>query len=309
MIRRSPAEVYIKYLIVHPDGYGDEAIIELLRLKQLDFLSPGYLRRLRLGLHPPIPFRPDDRFHRPSNRFLAAHRIHYLFRPDEAMEQADAILNNPRAKEVVETMLITADMPGLIAHRVNSLGLGCSVKTVERYGFFYFNTELVDSTELSALMRLRTDFVDPNSDEYDDQMRAAMKKSGYRDPRRLAADHPMRPLAGVMNRMRMGFMPSSLELARLASSVRVMCLTQAASAAILGGPRSATEARDFTTAASQITELLNNIGSPDSELQKELQMLALKTDEGAVPYIGELTSGSHTADVQPLASRETTDVE
>lgn len=309
MIRCSPAEVFIKYLIVHPDGYGDEAIIDLLRLKQLDFLSPSYIRRLRLGLHPPVPFRPDDRFHRPSNRFITAHRIYYLFRPDDAMEQANIILGHPRAKEVMETMLITADMPGLIAHRIQSLGLECSVRTVERYGHFYFNAELVDSTELSALMRLRTDFVDPNSDEYEDQMRAAMKKSGYRDPRRLAADHPMRPLAGVMNRMRMGFMPTSLELARLASSVRVMCMTQVASAAMLGGSRSATEARDFATAASQITELLNNIGSPDSELQKELQMLALKTDDGAVPYIGELTSGSHTVDVQPLDNREAVDGE
>jgi hypothetical protein len=307
MIRHSPAEVYIKYLVVHPDGYGEEAIVELLRLKQLDFIGTAYVNRIRRDLHPPLPFRPLDKLHRPSVRFLTTHRLHYLFHPDDAMEQALAILENPQTKEVIETMLITHDSPAVISYRMKSLGMACSLTAIERYRFFFFNVDLVDATELRALMRLRTDYVDPNSDDYDDQIRAAMKKVGYRDPRRLVAEHPMRSMASLMNQMRMGFLPSSVEIARLSTSVRVMCMAQAAASAVVGGPRAASEVRDYVIGANGVTELLNNVGRPDSDLQKELQMLALRTDEAAVPYIGELTEGSHTVDVQPLYDREVGD--
>lgn len=309
MIRHSPAEVYIKFLIAHPDGYETETIMDMLRLKQLDFIGPSYIERLRLELHPPPHFQPENKLHRPSSRFITKHRLFYLFHPDLPMEEAYEILEDPKSKEAVETMLITDEAPALIAHRTRSFGVQCTLQSIERYRFFFFNTDLVDDTELRTLLRLRTDFVDPNSDDYDDQVRMAMKKVGFRDPRRIAADHPMRSMSAIMNMMRMGFMPNSVELSRLASSVRVMCLTQAAGTAMIGGPGSAGETRDFIIAANGVSELLNNVGSPDTELQKELQMLALKTDDASPRHIAELPEGSHTVDVQPLAEREASDVE
>lgn len=309
MIRHSPAEVYAQYLVVHPDGYGDDTIVAMLQLKQLDFISPSYINRLRRELHPPTPFRPFDNSHRPSLHFLTAHRLYYLFHPDEAMEQALVILDDPKAKEVMESMLITEDPPGLVAHRMRGAGRLCSTKTVERYRCFFFNTDLVDETEMRALMRLRTDFVDPNSDEYEDQVRAALKKVGFRDSRRMVAEHPVRPLASLLNQMRMGNLPSNLELSRLAASVRAMCLMQAHAAAITSGPRGAADARDFVLAASSVTEMLSNMGTPDQDLQRELQKLALGTDSTSPPYIGELSDGEHTVDVQPLARVEAQDVE
>jgi hypothetical protein len=308
MIRHSPAELYIQYLIVHPDGYGDETIVGMLQLKQLDFLSPSYVNRLRRELHPPVPFRPFDKGHRTSLHFLTAHRFYYLFYPDEAMGQAFSILDDPKAKEVMESMLITDDPPGLIAHRMRGAGRLCTTKTIERYRCFFFDTDRVDETEMRALMQLRTDFVDPNSDEYEDQIRGALKKVGFRDARRLVANHPVRPLASLLNQMRMGNLPSTLELSKLAASVRALCMMQAHSAAMIGGSRSAMEARDFMTAANITNELLTNMGTPDADLQRELQKLALQTDVTTPPHIGELSAGAHTVDVQPLSAKEAHDV-
>ena len=127
MIRHSPCEVYIKYLLSHVGGYGDEDVIQILRLKQLDFIGPSYLQRLRSDLLVPTTFRPHDRRHRPSARFLSTHQLHYLYHPDGAMEIARKVLHNPRAKEAMETMLITADPPALIADSMTSLGASRTV--------------------------------------------------------------------------------------------------------------------------------------------------------------------------------------
>jgi hypothetical protein len=311
MIRRSPCEVYIKYLLVHPDTFSNDDVIDLLRLKQLDFLSPAYLDRLRLGLKVPKNFRPHDLLHPASSRFLAKHCIHYLFHPNKSVQQSMDILDDPRAKEDMEAMLITADPAALIAHRMRSLGRKCDVDTVERYKFFFFNVDLVDSTELRAILRLRVDFSHPESDEYEDQMRAAMKKSAYRDPRRMMADQPTRAMGTLLNQMRMGYMPSQLELSRLLTATRAVTAAQAFSSAQIGGHTGASEARDYVLASKMIGEMMNDIGSPDSDLQAELQAIALRTDKEDVPYIGELTSGEHTVDVMPITGRseETADVD
>jgi hypothetical protein len=310
MIRRSPCEVYIKYLLVHPDNYSNDDVIDLLRLKQLDFLSPSYLDRLRRGLKLPKNFRPHDLLHSASSRFLAKHCIHYLFHPNKPVRQALEILEDPRAKEDMEAMLITDDPLALISHRMKALGHGCDVEAVGRYKFFFFNTSTLDSTELRAILRLRVDFVHPDSDEYEDQMRAAMKKSAYRDPRRMMADQPTRTMGTILNQMRMGYMPNQLDLSRLLTATRASTMLQAFTSSQVGGHSGASETRDYVLASKMLGEMMNDIGSPDSDLQAELQAIALKTDKEDVPYIGELTSGEHTVDVMPIASpEESADVE
>jgi hypothetical protein len=310
MIRRSPCEVYIKYLLVHPDSYGNDAVVDLLRLKQLDFLSPSYLERLRRGMKPPNNFRPHDLLHKKSSRFLAQHRLHYLFHPDKSVLQANDILDDPRAKEDMEAMLITEDPPALISHRMKALGKKCDTATVERYRFFYFNTDIVDSTELRALIRLRVDFVHPDSDEYEDQMRSAMKKSAFRDPRRMMADQPTRTMGSLLNQMRMGYMPTQLELSRLLQATRAATAVQAFASSQVGGHSGASETRDYVLAGKMLVEMMNEIGSPDADLQAELQAIALKTDKEEPPYVGELTDGTYTVDVMPLAkSEEVSDAE
>jgi hypothetical protein len=304
VIRRSPCEVYIKYLLLHPDGYGDVDIIDLLRLKQLDFLGVGYLQRLRRGLKPPKTFRPFDRFHKVSSRYLQENQVYYLFHPDAAMERALALLEDPQMKELIESMLITEDPEPLIVYRVQSAGRKCTERAVERYRFNFFNPTLVDGTELRALLRYRVDFMDPNGDMYDEQMRQALQKSTHRDSRRIVAAQPTKSLGSLLNQMRMGFLPSQLQLQKLMEAARAAALAQIDAAALAGGGTSAQEARDFATTAKLISEMLQDVGGTDAELTRDLQKLALQTESAPVPSVFELTGGDHTVDLLPAPAQE-----
>lgn len=307
MIRHSPAEMYIKYLLAHPDRYSNDTVIELLQLKQLDFIGPSYLERLRRSLRTPFPFRPQDRLHRPSMKFIMQHQSYYLFHPDKPMERALYLLDNPKAKEVLETTIITNDPIGLISHRMNAMGMECDTRTVERYRFFFFNTDLVDVTELRALIYLRSHFVPENSDEYEDQVRGALKKTAFRDPRRALADHPMPFVASVMNQMRLGFLPTQFDIAKLLRTARDLAIAQVASSGCVAGRGDAAAGRDYSMTAKMMQELMMDIGSPDLDLRKELQMLALRTEQVQLPYVKELTDGSYTVDVQPIEQEDATD--
>ena len=300
MIRSTPAEKYLEYLLSHPAGYSDDDIVGIMQLKQLDFLGPRYFERLRGGLRVPSPFHPENTFHRPSSRFLTAHKLLYLYHPDDAMREAFAVLESPRAKEMLETMLISRDSDALCAHRLNALLPKTTPRAVERYRHFFFNIDLVDGIELQALMRLRSDFVPENSDRYDDQVRAALKKTSYQDPRRVLASHPLPQLAGMMNQMRMGFMPCRAELGKLVALAQQASAVRTVSTMMTQyGPQAASEARDWALTTKLLGEVSADIGRPDADLQRDLQALALRTESSEVPHISVLTDGNHTVDLQP----------
>jgi hypothetical protein len=211
-------------------------------------------------------------------------------------------------KELLESMLITDDPEPAIYYRLQRMGRQCHKSAIERYRFFFFNPELVDSTEMRALLRYRTDFVDPNADDYEDQMRRAMQKSAYRDARTMVSSQPTKTIAGVLNQMRMGFIPSQLQLHQLIEATRIAALAQAQSATLIGGRNGSSETRDFILAAKMLTEMMQEVGSSDQDLTRELQKLALETDGTPVPNVFELTGGDHTVELMPtLAPQEEPD--
>lgn len=303
MIRRSPCELYIKYLLVHPDGYTDDSVLDIVRGQQLDYLGHEYLKRLRARLRIPVPFYPNNKLHSPSKKLLVRHKILGFFHPDEDSITAHHLLQKPRAKELIETMVIAGESHGVIAHRLRSIGSTVKVRAVKRYCGFYWNVELVDSTELRALLRMRVEhprYRDDGMEPLPEQrlQMFAMNKVQYQDPRRMMVDMPVIPMAGLMNQMRMGLMPSQVELARLANVTRVAATVRAFESTMAGGPMGAVQARDYALVAKTMSEMILEIGSPDIELQKELQQLALVTDESTLPYIGEL-EGTHTVSLEP----------
>lgn len=158
MIRRSPCELYIKFLAVHPDNYNDDAIRDCVRGQQLDYLGHEYLHRLRKKLRVPVPFYPNNRLHEPSRKFLLRHRIFGFFHPDDDALASHQLLQKPRAKELIETMTIAGEPPALISHRLRHVGITTTVRAVKRYCSFYWDLSLVDSTELRALLRMRIEY-------------------------------------------------------------------------------------------------------------------------------------------------------
>ncbi len=296
LIRRSPCELYIKYLLCHPDGYVLEAVKDIVVGQALDYPSDVYAQGLRRRLRVPIPFYPLNTAHARSQRFLRAERLVAFFHPDEEAEEAHRLLHTPRAKETIETMTLAGDPPAHIAHRVRRLGVACTAAGVKRYCKYYWDLSLVDSVETDALLRMRLERtmdtpmgVDPTLDQT--MQHFALNKAKYRDPRRMAAEMPNSPMSSLMNQLRMGLMPTQVELGRLLAATRLAAICRASEVAHGMSPTDAARGRDFMLMAKLATELMADIGSPDTELQRDLQQLILETEAESVPHVKELTQG------------------
>lgn len=301
MIRRSPCEVYIKYLLSHPDGRSVELVRSLVRSQQLDYPSDAYAKRLQSELIRPSTYIPYDKTHRPSAQFLRKHKLVGFYHPDRACAEAHRLLTLPRAKELIETMTIAGDGDAAIVFRLRGLGVHTQVEALQRYRTFYWDLELVDSTELRGLLNLRHEHMTWGSNVTDDDrmQKAALAKVTRKDPRKMAADMPISPMAGLFNQMRMGYMPSKIELARLAATARTAAVMRVAESTIEGGQYAAAAGRDWSIVAKEMTSLIKDIGDPDATLSKQLQTLAIETETTDVPHIKQLSGGNHTTDFGP----------
>jgi hypothetical protein len=56
--------------------------------------------------------------------------------------------------------------------------------------------------------------------------------------------------------------------------------------------------------AKMMTEIAEQVGTVDDDLQRGLEKLVLATDVGDVPHIDQLSAGNHTLDLQPLGAIE-----
>jgi hypothetical protein len=263
-------------------------------------------------MHRPDPFYPADNTHKASQRFLTKERLHGFFFPDEPAQLAHELVKNPRAKELIETLTLADEPPAFISHMVQQQGARCSMAALSRYCSYYWDLSVVDSVEIRALLRMRVDHLVNRHDgeevtPFERMQHNALTKASYKDPRRLVTELPITPMAGLLNRMRMGYMPTQVDLARLAHATRVVSTVRAYNEAMSGAPTSAASARDFSVVARVMTDLINEMGSPDMELQKELQQLALQTEDSRPPIIHQLSGGNHTLDLQPIPEGKTDD--
>ncbi len=103
---RHPAETFIKYQLIKGPGITDAQILKTL--EDWGFLSPvdTYLGFLRQKLNPPPNFDANNRLHRASMQYLREHKVHELFFPTTASEEAWAILSDPFKRLIVEQVLL-----------------------------------------------------------------------------------------------------------------------------------------------------------------------------------------------------------
>lgn len=293
MIRRSPAEYYIKYLLLLPDNLTDDDVVRTLREHHLDYPGCGYLSRLRASLRPPKPFYPMVETDLASYKFLQRHKVHRLFFRDAHVTTALELLGNARAKEVIESMILVEEPVFTTCTRLRRFGFDVHPKAVEYYEHFFMNTKLVDPTEMRALIALRVEDIALLGDDKETAIRyRAMKQAMYNDPRYMAVNAPVPALAAMRLQMRHGLKPNRLDHARLAEGVRMAALIAAEEAMLRGSPKAAMEARDYSVVAANMHALLQENGSEGSDLRKEL--IALGNDESTVPTIKQLTSGNFT---------------
>ena len=305
MIRRSPCEQYLKFLLVHPDHYTPAMVREIVLTKGLDYIGEIYAKRLLKQMRVPDPFKPYIKTHGASQSFMMREGIIGFFWPTQDDVLAHQLLENAKAKELVETLSLACEKPEfIVAYLERREGIRATSEALRRYFRYYWNLNVLDKTELRALMRMRSEVVLTPGVELDvDELnqRAATHSVRYRDPRRLIVESPITAVAAVLNRMRLGVMPSQLELSRMAAAARVAATARTLESLLNDHREAAADARDYSQVSKSMTELIQDLGSPDAELKKELQQLQLETDHSTVPHIAELSAGHHTTDLSPQA--------
>jgi hypothetical protein len=261
-----------------------------------------YLARLRSRLATPVPFYPADQLHRPSQRFLLREGIRLFFHPDRSMTRAFELLDDPRAKEMVETGVMSGHTPVWVAALLRRRGIGATAEAVERYVAHFFDLKLVDSSELKVLFDLRM-VGEPTSDPHE-QTALAAELSGkhmYSHLARVTAHQAATPVACIMHEMRMGIMPSALELGKIAAAARTAAASCVLDSLLRGDLPE--RARDYALTAKVMSEIVDSVGDPEVELNEGLRSILLDTDAYEVPLLSQLSGGEHTVDLQPTSGK------
>lgn len=309
MIRRSPCEYYLKFLRVHPDKYTNDRIKAVIRRQQLDWIGEEYLEDLRAVCVPPDPFKPNDLTHTKSQRFLIAEGIRYLFHTDQHMRGAQTILQRPKAKEFVESMLLSGAPHSAIAYGLSQQkGIKVGAEAVTRYKHYFFNVDLLDSTEMRAAILLRSDPIAQGLDMHDPENAAragAIKKAAWSDPRKVASELPSTPMAAMISQIKLGMMPSNLDVAKVLESARAVAALRALELTTNGEARDADKrAVNYMMVARIATEVLENVVKPDELMRQQLSSILLQTEQQPVPSIRELSAGNHTVDMEMREKEE-----
>jgi hypothetical protein len=304
--RRSPCETYIKYLLLHPEKFTTDVIMEQLQLLHLDFLQPEYIERLRRSLRPPKDFRTDDQLHRVSVNYMHKQGVYRLFFEDNQTTDALDILHSPRGKEAMEESLLYEFTDHIICLRMAKLSLRADSTTIQRYSQFFFDLTKVDTTEARALMNYRTTYKSERSSHYGDQLEESMRRAGYKDSRRLATDCIMLSTKQSLGRAMVGIAPNRLNRRRLQESIADVALSRAMET--LSGPmthETVLVPPQLTQMAHRIIEHLEETGKATEEsVAKQYKTWAMKLAGPDVPIIGELSDGNHTTDLMPAEGEE-----
>lgn len=302
MIRRSPCELYLKYLLALPDNLDNEQIRKICRQQQLDYVSDYVVDSLRSSMVRPVPYYPLDERHTRSSRFLLKHRITRFFFRDEHMLLADSLLEHAPSKSIIEELLIGRADTLWISSVLKKKGMDATVTAIDYFRRFYFNVDLVDQTELVAILKLRYILDGGNKEELSEW--SAMYRSMSSDPRIAAAECPVTQMALLMSTLRLGYMPKNADLASTAALGRFSAALQGTTCVIRGGFKDHERGRDYALTAKTFNDLIESVGGTQADFSSQLTALMLKTETKTTPNIHELSDGNHTTDLQPVSESE-----
>lgn len=281
-----------------------DAIRERLLDEGLDFISDQYLQKVRSKMTLPDPFYPDDRGHAPSFSFLVKEKINRLFHRDLPMKMALEILETPRAKEFVEAMqLVHVPSSAIAAYISRQFGTYCTPEALELYAHYFWNINLLDSSQMRVLLQLRIDTLSTYVPEFQDRQ-SILKTAYYKDARKIAADLPYSPTTAMLAQMRLGIRPGKHELALRMLEARDLATVRAVEAVQQDGPGDSQKFLNYANGSRIFEEMIQMVVKPEDQMQEQLKSIALRTDTHTLPSIHQLSGGQHTVEVAPMKESE-----
>jgi hypothetical protein len=297
---RSPAEFYIKALLVHPNGYSNEAIAEILEEQRRPYFTLNFIERMRLKMHPPDPFYPYDKKHLPSYNYIRRQRINNIFQTTLPMKMAFEILDFAKAIEFVEGMLlVNAPHLAIAQHITRWCGVYSIPEAIRLYKHYFFNTDLSTTTETRIGVQL--DF-DHSADKIPElEFRKGFLRSPYfKDPKKIAADLPHSPTTAILVQERLGTPPSKHDLSLRVMELRNISVLRGLEAAHQDAPGDSQRCLNYTNTARIAIDIMEVTKDPGDELSEQLQSIALRTDTQPLKHVKQLSAGQHTVDLAPL---------
>jgi hypothetical protein len=295
----SPALYYLKYMACHPDGYSNDAIKERFDDERLDYVSDKYIDKVRASMKPPVPFHPQDDRHAGSFSFINDEGLVRIFRPDEAMKTAKKLLSIPRAKEFIEAMLLVhVPLPAIAAYVEEHWRIRCNADALHLYQHYYWNIDLLDATEMRLMLALRFEQSMEKNPELKDKKKL-LTSAYYKDPRKVAADLPYSPTTALLAQMRLGIRPGRTDLALRMGEARDMAIIRAIEAVQQDGPADNMKFLNYVNGSRILEELLQLVSRPETHMQEQLRVIALRTETKDVVPIHQLSGGHHTVEIAP----------
>lgn len=305
MIRRSPAELYIKYLIVHPNKHTNEQIEEIIQFAGLDFLGNWYVNRLREKLKPPTPFYPFNKSHVESQRWLYSTGLAWVFHPDKHGLRAFDILENARVKEYVEAHIASNAPSVAIAFALTRyMQFSAESQAIDRYRDFFWNVDLLDATELRAALRYRIDRLEKHPDPEIAGQYKALNQAYYKDSRKTAAELPFSPIGAMMTGMRMGIVPAHVDVKKLLNQVVGLSAGRAWESMFRDGQGDSKRSLDYATVFEKMINAGKEMSDPQEQMRDQIASITMRTDDAPLPSIHNLSRGQHTVEVAKMGTTD-----
>lgn len=280
----------------------DTALQSYLDGIMVDYPGLGYLVGLRDQLRPPDGFDRRNLKLRRTRDFLIEEGLLAYFENGLEMRKAREIFHRPRAREFVESMLLGGAPELAIARRLVDFYKmrGITPRSIQFYAHYYFNLELLDSTETRAILTLKMERLYRSTDAEESVQGQALRNAFYNDPRRAAALMPHSPISAAITQLQMGFIPESVDLKKVTEQGEMLAYFRLVEALSSGGRDFDHKALNLATAASILQKLKETKLKPEDELKNQLNSLAVKTAESGLPSVHEVTGGRHTVDMAAL---------
>ena len=164
-----PSQYFIRYLLVMAEDLSLESINSTLNLYGMASTTVETFGEVKDGLgNPPEDFRPWDKAHRPSTRWLRSKKIYSLLHPDRAtIDMREKILSSPRLREDVERLILGNVSVREASFRLGKLGKKVSDLAIAEYRHYFWNTDCMGVSDWA-------DYI-----QNDDTDRTAVTSSSY----------------------------------------------------------------------------------------------------------------------------------
>lgn len=298
--RRSPAERYIKALIV---TLGTTAAVRdaMARLK-IDDGDGHYVDRLRAELALPKKFDAFDKADEAGQQVLARHGLLPIVHRDPATVEALQILEHERAREIVETLVLAGGPIEAIVSALARLRWKFTPAGVAQFVAAFWDVGLLSRTNLRTVLAARERRAVEAAREESPGSVEAVRRAWRRDPRVLVLEQPpgLTTFAGAA--LRLGIPLEKVDLRKALATVQTTAVLRAAENTNLEGTRPAQRAAAYMTVAKAAGELLAGSTDPISSLRDQFAAIRLKSTPAPLPMIGQLP-GDHATGLEP--ARET----